>query len=447
MSDQVFVLPDLGEGLTEAEIVRWLVAVGEELTTDQPIAEVETAKSIVEVPTPYAGRVARLHGAAGDTIDVGAPLITVTSNPLIGFDDEERAEGEAATQTYRTEELAGSGNVLIGYGTSSAGRKGRTRRPRTAAAWLDTGGHAAATILTSPAPAPAPAPAQAPTPAPTQPPRVLSPLVRRYARDHGVDLALLAGSGAGNVITRADVENAVEARAKAPASGERRIPISGFRKAVATALGRSRSEIPEATVWVDVDATDLVAIREQARLPDDPGPGLLSYLARFTVDALTTFPVFNGRVDTATEEFVEYDHVNLALAVQTERGLVTPAVLGAEQLTGAELDRAIRELTARAQSGRATSEELTAGTFTVNNYGSFNVDGSAAIINHPQVGIVGFGRIIDRPWVVAGQIVARRIMQMSFVFDHRICDGQSAAGFMRHIADAVENPAAFLARR
>ncbi|MGO4258110.1 dihydrolipoamide acetyltransferase family protein [Marmoricola sp. RAF53] len=425
MSDQVFLLPDLGEGLTEAEIVRWLVAVGDEVTVDQAIAEVETAKSIVEVPTPYAGRVAILHGEEGQTIGVDTPLITIAADGA-GTAPSAASTGSAAAETYREEERAGSGNVLIGYGTSGGEPGGRRRRPKQQVAVSTTD-----------------------TATPRTVPLVISPLVRALARDNKVALSLVIGSGPGGLIMRSDVVRA-SAGSPSPAptvAGERRTPISGFRKTVATALARSRSEIPEATVWVDIDATELVALRENARLPDDPGPGLLTHLARFSIDALRAYPVLNGRVDTERDEFVEYDQVNLGLAVQSERGLVVPAVLGAETLNAAELDAAIRDLTARARVGKATAEELTAGTFTLNNYGSFNVDGSAAIINHPQVAIIGFGRIIDRPWVVNGDIVVRKIMQMSFVFDHRVCDGGTAAGFMRHIADAIENPIAFLARR
>ena len=293
-------------------------------------------------------------------------------------------------------------------------------------------------------------------------PRVISPLVRRLAHENGVDLHALDGTGLGGLIVRADVEGVIAGRTQAPASpalaapapvspaasvaGERRIPLNGFRRTVSEALSRSRSEIPEATVWVDVDATALWELRESARTATSAGPGLMSYIARFVVAGLREHPVLNARLDTERQEIVAYDAVNLGLAVQTDRGLVVPAVLGAERMTTARLDEAIRDLTARAREGRATTEELTAGTFTLNNYGSFNVDGSAAIINHPQVAILGFGRIIDRPWVVDGELCVRKITQMSFVFDHRICDGGTAAGFMRSVADAIENPASAIAR-
>lgn len=420
MAEQTFLLPDLGEGLTEAEIVRWLVAEGDVVTVDQSVVEVETAKSLVEVPTPYAGRVATLHAPERTVVGVGKPLITVAASE----------SGSAAAHAYREEERAGSGNVLIGYGTAETSTSGRRRRRSR---------HDAA-----------PAPARV---AASRVPRVVSPLVRRFARENGVDLRALQPSAETGVISRKDVERALAAAAQpvvlAPApigEGERRTALNGFRKAVSAALTRSRSEIPEATVWVDVDATALWELRESARTAADPGPGLLSYIARFVVAGLKQYPVLNARLDTERQEILEYPHVNLGLAVQSPRGLVVPAVMGADSMTTAQLDVAIRRVTAAAREGRTTPEELAAGTFTLNNYGSFRVDGSAAIINHPQVAILGFGRIIDRPWVVDGDLCVRKMTQMSFVFDHRVCDGGTAAGFMRSVADAIENPVSAISR-
>ncbi|NYJ75753.1 2-oxo acid dehydrogenase subunit E2 [Allobranchiibius huperziae] len=456
MSDQTFLLPDLGEGLTEADIVRWLVSEGDTVVVDQSIVEVETAKSVVEVPSPFAGVVATLHAAEGSTLDVGRPLITVASAISTPSPDATPAQESAAS--YREEERAGSGNVLIGYGTSSDAPTGRRRRPRAA--------HAAAASSVSAPPAASsrdtmlPA-ASAPNGHRAEPaapaaakrvPLVISPLVRSLARERGLRLDAIEATGAGGVITRADVERSSAARSTAapvpavgPVTGEVRIPLNGFRKAAAAALSRSRSEIPEATVWVDVDATALWELRERTRAAGSSGPGLLAYLSRFTVAALKQYPVLNARLDTERQEIVQLPHVNLGIAVQGDRGLVVPAVIGADAMTTSQLDTAIRRVTATAREGRNTTEELSAGTFTLNNYGSFRVDGSAAIINHPQVAILGFGRILDRPWVVDGQICARRITQMSFVFDHRVCDGGTAAGFMRCVADAIEDPAAAIA--
>ena len=431
MSGQAFLLPDLGEGLTEAEVVRWLVAAGDVVAVDQGIVEVETAKSVVELPSPYAGRVEVLHAAEGETLAVGQPLFTVVA---------------AAAETYREEERAGSGNVLIGYGTTGATTTARRRRPRSGIAPART--HSGSAPLASSASAPLASSASVP--------RVISPLVRMRAREGGLDLAGIPATGPGGVITRADVERALAApppradprpaagsqpgAGRPSVSGERRIPLSGFRKAVSAALTRSRSEIPEATVWVDVDATKLWELRESTR----PGPGLIAYIARFVVAGLREYPVLNARLDTERQEIVELDQINLGIAVQGERGLVVPAVPGAEALTTAQLDQEIRRVTAAARAGRPP--EPTAGTFTLNNYGSFGVDGSAAIINHPQVAILGVGRVIDRPWVVAGELCVRKVAQLSFVFDHRVCDGGTAAGFLRGVADAIEEPASVIAR-
>lgn len=472
MTVQIFDLPDLGEGLTEAEVVRWLVGVGDVVALDQPIAEVETAKSIVEVPSPYAGTVAVLHGKEGEVMEVGKPLITVesgapspTTEPTTGSVTVARAEegseaGSAvdpAGERYREEERAGSGsgNVLIGYGTPEAQASGRRRRPRNR---------------------PPARGAQPALPA-RRVPLVTSPLVRQMARQAGLRVADIQGSGPGGLITRRDVRSAIEAAgaittAPAPSAPiaastpidavpttpvpvepgaidgrtglaeSQRVPMGAFRKTVAASLSRSRSEIPEATVWVDLDATELVRLRRS----DPEGPGLLAYVARFVLAGLRAYPELNGLVDIEREELVQYDGVNLGLAVQTDRGLVAPAVMGAHKLTTAELDTEIKELTRLAREGKATPAQLTGGTFTLNNYGSLRVDGSAAIINHPQVAILGIGRIIDRPWVVGGELTVRKITQLSFAFDHRVCDGGAAAGFMRVVADSMEDPAKAIAR-
>ncbi|MGY4767288.1 dihydrolipoamide acetyltransferase family protein [Kribbella sp. CWNU-51] len=437
-----FLLPDLGEGLTEAEIVRWLVKVGDVITVDTPIAEVETAKSIVELPSPYAGTVEELHGDPGTTIPVGKPLITIA--------EASRTAQPNAGEAYRQEERAGSGNVLIGYGTGAGAASGRRRKPRPAATVSGTSLPPSANNVPESGDAP-------------RVPLVISPLVRRLARDAGVDLKGLTGSGEGGLIVRRDVELAIARRlgteevqaevrpvtiAQSSRTGLaelRREPMSGFRKAVVATLSRSRAEIPEATTWVDVDATALVELRESLRSATDGGPGLLALMGRFVVAGLLKYPELNGYVDTEREELVQYDGVNLGLAAQTDRGLVVPAVANAHRLTTRALDAEIRRLTESARAGRLTPYELACGTFTLNNYGSFGVDGSAAIINHPQVAILGVGRIIDRPWVVNGELAIRKLTQLSLVFDHRVCDGGTAAAFLRFVADAFENPASAFA--
>lgn len=437
-----FLLPDLGEGLTEAEIVRWLVRTGDLVTVDTPVVEVETAKSVVELPSPYAGVVEELHGEPGATIPVGKPLVTIG----------EAARPTGAAETYRQEEQAGSGSVLIGYGTGDGAAAGRRRKRRP---------HALTVSGRSLPPGANNRPESAGGNRPRVP-LVISPLVRRMARDAEVDLRELAGSGPDGLIVRRDVELAIARRlertAEAPSepvpggqdsrtglAESRRLPMSGFRKAAAATLSRSRAEIPEATTWVDVDATALVELRESLRSATDPGPGLLALMARFVVAGLQRYPELNGFVDTEREELVQYDGINLGLAAQTDRGLVVPAVANAHRLTTRALGAEIRRLTDSARAGRLTPYELSCGTFTLNNYGSFGVDGSAAIINHPQVAILGVGRIIDRPWVVNGELAIRKLTQLSLVFDHRVCDGGTAAAFLRFVADAFENPASAFA--
>ena len=432
---QVFLLPDLGEGLTEAELVRWLVSVGDNLVVDQPIAEVETAKSLVEIPSPFAGVVAVLRGEAGQLMDVGKPFLTVD-----GPDAADPHEG------YREEERAGSGNVLIGYGTSGHTASGRSR-PRKAAAASAPGG-AAAAANTPVAGTPAANTGVAPL--------VISPLVRKLARESGISLHAVTGSGPGGLILRKDIVALGAATTSAdpaalpgidPRSGlsvVSRTPLTGVRKAIAANLSRSRSEIPEATVWVEVDATALVEMRAALKQADPANtPGLLAFIARFVLAGLAKFPELNTRIDDGA--LLTVDGVNLGFAAQTDRGLVVPSIRAAEQLSAREIDVELRRLTELARAGKASPAELSRGTFTLNNYGVFGVDGSAAIINYPESAILGVGRIIDKPWVVQGELAVRKVTELTLVFDHRVCDGGTAGGFLRYVADAMENPATVLA--
>jgi len=232
-----------------------------------------------------------------------------------------------------------------------------------------------------------------------------------------------------------------------------RTAVRGVRKAVGANMSRSRSEIPEATVWVDVDATALVELRAALKKSDPHNvPGLLAFIARFVTAGLKKFPELNTRIVTTedaaggtSQEIVAFDGVNLGFAAQTDRGLMVPSVRNADKLSARELDAEIRRLTAVVREGKATPAELGSGTFTLNNYGVFGVDGSAAIINHPEVGILGVGRIIDKPWVVNGELAVRKVTELTLTFDHRVCDGGTAGGFLRYVADAIENPGSALA--
>lgn len=271
---------------------------------------------------------------------------------------------------------------------------------------------------------------------------VISPLVRRLARERGVDIAHINGSGPYGIILRRDVERAAGPRALAiPAE---RIPLRGTRRAVADKVSRSRATIPDVTIWVDADATELVAALVALRAAE-PGRriGLTAMLARICVAALTRFPDLNAAV--RENEIVRYSAISLGIAVQAARGLMVPVVHGAHGMTAAELAAELARLTRLARSGDLPPAALTGGTFTLNNYGVYGVDGATPIINHPEVAMVGVGRVIDRPWVVDGALAVRKVTQLSLTFDHRVCDGDVAGGFLRLVADRVERPTSLLA--
>jgi 2-oxoisovalerate dehydrogenase E2 component (dihydrolipoyl transacylase) len=454
----VFKLPDLGEGLTEAEIVMWHVKVGDTVKVDQPVVEVETAKAVVEVPVPFTGVVSALHGEPGETLQVGSPLITVQDSDDVLAPVRPRSQGQttaglAAPGILRpgmggsspTPDTATSGSVLIGYGTGHGqGRQEHSRRHfvgRLVPAGSQPTAEAstvAAAILESRGPA-----------------EVASPVVRRLAREAGVDIRRIEGTGPSGLVTRTDVESAIAdqqllpstaidqtATAQPLAQTSRRIPLKGARKAAADKFARSRREIPEATVWVDVDATPLMLLREELNAAGEPKISVLALIARFALAGLIRYPDLNATVESG--EIVVSSVIHMGFAAQTERGLVVPVVANAHNMTLDGLAQALAQLTDKARAGTLTPSQLTGGTFTVNNYGIFGVDGSAAIINYPEVAILGIGRIIARPWIVDGQVVARRVGQLTLAFDHRVCDGGTAGGFLRFVADCIERPMTLL---
>jgi pyruvate dehydrogenase E2 component (dihydrolipoamide acetyltransferase) len=259
------------------------------------------------------------------------------------------------------------------------------------------------------------------------------------AKENGVNLNTVGGSGPDGLVLRRDVVAAIESHRSD------RIPLRGIRGAIAERLAKSRREIPEATVWVDVDATGLLAVRKEINAADPARPvSLLALLARFCVLGLARYPLLNSTVDSVREEIVLSDAVHLGFAAQTPRGLVVPVVKDAQRLTTRELSGHLSLLTEAARGGSIAPAQLVGGTFTVNNYGVFGVDGSAAIINYPEAAIIGMGRIMDRPWVVDGQLAVRKVTQLTLAFDHRVCDGEVAGGFLRFVADCVERPTALL---
>ncbi|WP_413753218.1 2-oxo acid dehydrogenase subunit E2 [Streptomyces sp. R-74717] len=483
-----FKLPDLGEGLTEAEIVRWLVEVGDVVAIDQPVVEVETAKAMVEVPCPYGGVVTARFGEEGTELPVGAPLLTVAVGSEgalgpVGLADSGSGSGAEAGAVVSTVgpgagsggsgsgsgEAEASGNVLVGYGTGAPVARRRRVRPEAMAASVAAHVTAAAAVSAA-----VPDAVQGPV-------AVVSPLVRKLARQHDLDLRQLAGSGPDGLILRADVESAIRALtegapAPAPTSAAvsvpesesvsavqpsvpsvaqpaaspavERIPLRGVRGAVADKLARSRREIPDATCWVDVDATELMAARSAMNSAGGPAAGpkvsVLALLARICTAALARFPELNSTVDLEAREIVRLPEVHLGFAAQTERGLVVPVVRDAQARNADSIGAEIARLTEAARTGRLTPAELTGGTFTLNNYGVFGVDGSTPIINHPEAAMLGVGRIVPKPWVHEGELAVRQVVQLSLTFDHRVCDGGTAGGFLRYVADCVEQPAVLL---
>jgi len=343
VSVNTFHLPDLGEGLAAAELVEWLVAVGDEVTHDQSVAEVETAKSVVTLPSPFAGTVTALHCGSGEMVEVGAPLLSVS---------------QEAPQSGTARELdGGSGAVLTGYGTGKGPDLVRTATP---------GPH------------------------------------RRTAENRA--------------------PRGLEARQRGT-----RIPLD----AVAEKFVRAHRDTPAVTIWADADATGLLA----ARAAQDTG--LLPLLARSCLDGLAAFPALNARVDAARAEIVRMPEVHLGFAAQTDHGLVVPVLRDADRLPFDGLAAELRRLTDLARRGALPVEHGTGGTFTLNNYGILGVDGATPILNHPQTAMLGVGRLLDRPWAVDDRVEVRKVVHLSLTFDHRVCDGGTAARFLRHVVDEI----------
>ena len=499
-----FILPDLGEGLTEAELISWKVAVGDTVHVDQMVVEVESAKSVVELPCPFAGTVVALHAEAGDTVEAGQALLSVAEagaeaggSPAGAGGSAAAAGGSSAAAGTGAEEdpteppaaddaedpvgVEGGGANLIGYGASEP--KARSGKKRTFGGKRSAGsGSSAETSNAGNSSAAATAPETATTPAPaqsasatTQPAApaapsspttspVTSPIVRRLAQEHGLSAKHLTGTGPGGVVTRADVLAAIEtgtttdltsSTAGQPAASatastvestdpDTRTPITGLRKVVSERLTQSRNEIPEATIWLDVDATELLRTKKALEARTGEKYSLLALVARFVIAGLKQYPILNSSIDTAANEIVTHGDINLGLAAQTPRGLMVPVVHGAGEMNLRQLRDSIVDTVGKASTGKFAASELSGGTFTLNNYGVFGVDGSAPIINLPEVAMLGLGRIKDRPWVVDGELTVRKVMYLSFVFDHRACDGAEPSEFLTFVADCIENPISLL---
>ncbi|MFS2295515.1 MAG: 2-oxo acid dehydrogenase subunit E2 [Actinomadura sp.] len=472
---QLFKLPDVGEGLTEAEIVKWHVQPGDTVEINQTIVEIETAKAIVELPCPFEGVVAELMVSEGETVDVGTPIIAVNAEGEGGAatpasEPPAQAEAQAAAGEEdgvpRVEEPGTASPetppkrqpVLVGYGVKAGATK---RRPRKAAA-NGAPPHAprtqtppaAATQTVAPAAPPAPRPRPAGGGLP-----LAKPPVRKMAKDLGVDLAGITGSGPQGSITRDDVlaahaaaQSTAQAQ-RAPAQAgprEERIPVKGVRKATAAAMSDSAFTAPHVTEFLQVDVTrTMETVKRLRELPEfaDVKVSPLLLVARALLIAVARNPQVNSTwVDGPSgAEIVVKRYVNLGIAAATDRGLIVPKVKDAQDLDLPGLARALTELTEKARAGKASPADLSDGTITITNVGVFGVDSGTPILTPGEAAILAFGQIRDMPWVHEGELAIRKVTTLALSFDHRIVDGELGSRVLRDVGDMLEDPIRMLA--
>jgi len=473
---QTFAMPDVGEGLTEAEVLSWRVAVGDTLAVNQVMVEIETAKAAVELPSPFAGRVHELLVEPGVTVGVGTPIITVDTDPDAGelpvppSPDAARqngstpANGSAAqgADGAKIGEVAADGRIATLVGYTSAGAA-TTRRPRRS-----TGAAAVAEVPPPPAqPSPTPPAATAPpaAAAATHAP-LAAPPVRKLAKDLGVDLGTVPASRADGVISRADVERVAAAGALAtssnafavagtrrvddPAGREQRIPVTGIRKATAAAMVASAFTAPHVTEFLTIDVTPMMELRDRLRGRREFAEHKLTplaFVARAVCLAARRTPEINAtfEAEAGSDVIVVKRYINLGIAAATPRGLVVPVIHDADALDLAGLAGALQELTTTARDGHTTLEQMSGGTFTITNVGVFGVDTGTPIINPGQAAILALGSIKDAPWVVNGQLAVRKVCQLALSFDHRVLDGQQGSRFLADVGALLADPGLALA--
>jgi 2-oxoisovalerate dehydrogenase E2 component (dihydrolipoyl transacylase) len=454
-----FKLPDVGEGLTEADIVAWHVKPGDRVEVNQIIVEIETAKAVVELPSPWDGTVARLLVEEGQTVDVGVPIIVVDTSTERAFGSPPAspappAPESAPAETGPPERTA----VLVGYGVKASST---TRRARKVAA----GRPETAEIPTGPEvpaePLPPLPPRQPPEPAVPTARALAKPPVRRLAKDLGISLAGLAGTGPGGSITRDDVNRAAgETTARSAeispdngyrpssAGGEERIAVRGVRKHMAAAMVSSAFTAPHVTEFLQVDVTEtMAAVRRVRDLPEyaDVRVSPLLFVARALLVAARRHPLINSSWDDGAQEIVVKHYVNLGIAVAAERGLLVPNVKHAGELSLPGLARALQDLTETARAGKATPADLAGGTITITNVGVFGVDAGTPILTPGEAAILAFGQVRDVPWVVEGELAVRKACTLSLSFDHRIVDGELGSAVLRDVGAMLEDPVRMLA--
>jgi pyruvate dehydrogenase E2 component (dihydrolipoamide acetyltransferase) len=439
---QEFPLPDVGEGLTEAEIVSWKVKPGDTVAVNQVLVEIETAKSLVELPSPFAGTVTELLFEEGATVEVGAPIIRVDS-----------AGGTIELQAPREADVVGevadpagesSGSVLVGYGTK--GGHGATRRRRRPGAVATAAGEGATADG-------AKASARRPMATGSPMPIIAKPPIRKLAKDLDVDLATVTGTGLGGEITRDDVVRGAQQASVFrnietpawPAEREERIPVKGVRKAIATAMVQSAFSAPHVSVFTDVNATRTMEftrrLKDSAQFAGIRVSPLL-VMAKAVIWAVQRNPTVNST--WTDKEIVVHHYVNLGIAAATPRGLIVPNVKDAQNLSLRELAMALEQLTVTARDGKTTPADMANGTITITNLGSFGMDTGTPILNPGEVGIVALGAIKQKPWVVDGEVRPAYVTTVSAAFDHRVVDGDVASRFTADLAAVIEEPALLL---
>jgi pyruvate dehydrogenase E2 component (dihydrolipoamide acetyltransferase) len=447
MSLAVFNLPDVGEGLTEAEIVSWKVSAGDQVTVNQVICEIETAKSIVELPCPFAGTIEKLFAKEGDTVLVGSPIISVQAEGNILMAGPATSSIPTVTESNTMHEAVAdvASSVasdetkpnLVGYGSTG---HGATRRKRS--------GAVAAASLASAVPT-----ATSEIPTALSGDVIAKPPIRKLAKDLNVDLSKVAATGPAGEITREDVVNAATQASvfrnlttpAIPSEREERIPVKGVRKAIATAMVQSAFTAPHVSIFVDVDATRTMEYVKRLKASTDFAgvkvtPLLL--MAKAMMWAVRRNPTVNST--WTDKEIIVHNFVNFGVAAATPRGLIVPNIKDADRMSMLELARQLELLAATAREGKTTPEDMKDGTITITNIGVFGVDTGTPILNPGQVAIVALGSIRPKPWVVNNEIVIRQVTTIGATFDHRVVDGDVASRFVQDVASVIEEPALLL---
>ncbi len=454
MSLAQFNLPDVGEGLTEAEIVSWKVAPGDKVSVNQVICEIETAKSIVELPCPFSGVVEELLAKEGDTVEVGKPIISVqsdgsilvagpitTSIPII---PESSSTHQAVADVAASVASDENKPNLVGYGSSA---HGGTRRRKAA------GINSPAVVPASTSSMPVVAPVAASAVAAALTDVIAKPPIRKLAKDLNVDISKVQATGLAGEITREDVVNAASQASvfrnlTTPAQKserEERIPVKGVRKAIATAMVQSAFTAPHVSIFVDVDATRTMEYVKRLKASTDFAgvkvtPLLL--MAKAMIWAVRRNPTVNS--SWTDKEIIVHNYVNFGVAAATPRGLIVPNIKDADRMSLLQLAQALEELAATAREGKTTPEQMKDGTITITNIGVFGVDTGTPILNPGQVAIVALGSIRPKPWVVNNEIVIRQVTTIGATFDHRVVDGDVASRFVQDVASVIEEPALLL---